>query len=168
MVKKIMQDLAQYREDVLLASAGALLHNLGKVSSVFVQSMLNRGSLCYFFQQVVGLIREVDCPSLDCSGLPKEKGFGGPDDCTLTVLQPDTRHKLAQPLIQLPPPLNDRTYRLGDLLEYLGVGHDWQFLYEADQNGRFGIEQLRGSTSYLTHLMNACHGGVSGSEKDSI
>lgn len=95
-----------------------------------------------------------------------------------------------QTLSPLPFPFNDCEYRLGDFIEFLGQGNRWARLYfrkDANRNEDhhlilnninnpdnpadpanhpYYIELIRGTTSLLTHLMNICHRGASGGEKD--
>jgi len=166
MGKDLLADLDTYREDVLLASAAALLHNLGKCADVFVLDELKMLSGRYFFQQIAGLIRLHDAKAGSPLLVDKIKDFGGPNDKTLDVFRPKTRDILARQIINLPPPWNDRSYRAGDLIEYLGV-KPWDFLYNKEANS-YAIEQLTGFPSYLSNLMNLCHHGASGSEKQDI
>ncbi len=97
---------------------------------------------------------------------------------------------IKQNLPLLPDPFNDCCYRMGDFIEYLGQGSRWARLYfrkDADKQEQhreilagiakaaadpadhiYYIEQIRGTSSLLTHLMNRCHHGASGGEKDAF
>ncbi|HHU76241.1 MAG TPA: hypothetical protein GXZ24_05035, partial [Firmicutes bacterium] len=80
-------------------------------------------------------------------------------------------------------PFNDCEYRWGDFIEYLGQGEDDGRLYfnrdvkkdfhqhlgiikRTGTGNPYNIELIRGSSSLLTHLLNLCHRGASGGEKD--
>lgn len=177
-----VDDILNYRQGVLLACAGALLHNLGKVSSRFIEQQLGTLKGSYFYQHVPGLFLA------DCSGQGIKvrdfldrykfkgktedarkrlsKSLGDNNDKTTSVLQLATKDLLrSTPIFPLPPPFNDRKYRIGDLIEYLSQGEP--FYSRPKGCSRYLVEELLGS-SLFTHLMNRSHHGASGGEKEDI
>ncbi|RDV81262.1 hypothetical protein [Ammonifex thiophilus] len=164
-----VEDVLKYRQAVLLASAGALLHNLGKVSSRFVEMQLGilreRGEK-YYFQNIAGLLLEdATGQASSISFISEAKNFGGSSDVTSLVLAQRTKKALRLPLGGLPKPFDDRlspVYRIGDLIEYLGLNP-----FQLYKGRPCPIQQLFPS-SLLTHLMYRCHHGASGGEKDKI
>lgn len=177
-------DILRYRQGVLLACAGALLHNLGKVSSRFVEMQcgeLSSKGKRYFYQHVVGLFLD-DC-GRDVESFLRpykfknkkqqkqredlSKHLGQSTDVTAQVLQDATKEKLKTPIsFPLPKPFNDRSYRIGDLIEYLSQGEP--FYSKPKGHSEYLIQKLFSPSSLLTHLMNRCHHGASGGEKDAI
>lgn len=143
---KIVED---YREAVLLACAGAYLHNLGKVSKEFNLNTNNQlKDEVFFYQQVAGVLRKmVENDSLFLDRIQKNirKTYGSrknPKDITENVYT--TIHEnLSETCFTLMEPFADRrpSYCLGDLIEFLGQGiceynekndswkHNWARLY---------------------------------------
>lgn len=182
----------EYRQPVLLASSGAFLHNLGKVSSEFNLHQLQVLGLTeneprkikkfYFYQQIIGLLRE-DAVN---SGFPLHKigpaNFGKEHDVSEQVFAQETKSILAGSLGSLMKPFNDQDYRLGDFIEYLGQGSSsWGKIYRTgtqeedtikvlllDPSKKLNIESIRGRSSLLTHVMNRCHDRASGGEKNDF
>jgi len=168
-----------YRQGILLASAGALLHNLGKVSSRFVEMQCDQLCGSYFYQHIPGLFLD-DCYAKGTTAdtfLGKykfkpnrtndEKNLGKSDDVTDKVLHDETKMLLKGTNISsLPNPFDDRTYRIGDLIEYLSQGEP--FYAKTNGGSNYLIEKLFSSSSLLTHLMNRCHHGASGGDKQDI
>ncbi|ACX51947.1 hypothetical protein Adeg_0805 [Ammonifex degensii KC4] len=166
-----VDDVLRYRRGVLLASAGALLHNLGKVSSRFVGTKVEpKWSKGYRYQHICGFFLE-DVDNIGCHGglsdWQKELYY----DLTQRpenkdAISDETRKALACNIGELPVPFHQRLdingrsrpYRVGDLIEYLGQGEG---LYPQDITKIF-------KSSLLTHLMNRCHHGASGGEKQGI
>lgn len=173
-------DILNYRQGMLLACAGALLHNLGKVSSQFIEGQLGILTGNYFYQHVPGLLLS-DCSAwgptvkdfLDhyrfdgTNKTPLARDLGGSNDKTGSALQPATKDLLKNTFV---PPLSrhfdDRQYRVGDLIEYLGQGEP--FYSKPKGCGRYLVEELFSASSLLTHLMNRSHHGASGGEKQDI
>lgn len=151
--------LMPYCDALRLAAVGALLHNLGKISSHFIEKQLGVGQPNYLYQHIVQLIDQ-HCTSLLAAGLW--------DGCThladSNILQHSTKSALSGNTFSFSPPFNDREYAIGDLIEYLGQGEPW---YQKTK-GQFGIEHIFPQGSRLTHLMNRAHRGASGGEKQGI
>lgn len=180
---KGLSKVSPYRQGVLLACAGALLHNLGKVSSEFVKMQLKILEGKYFYQNIAGLVHNIVARKKDASKISfLPKGIGrGDADITPGVFSQPTKDAVLKPIDKLPPPFDDRSYCLGDLIEFLGVGTR---LYQKCKECRkcknnkcascekrkhkYNIQQLLSSSSLLTHLMNRCHHGASGGEKQDI
>jgi len=143
------------------AAAGALLHNLGKIYHKFLNKQVNSADNNYLFQHILGLIR----PYVHKLPDSKKNRFSSDKLDDSAILDNDTLTAL-KTTFNLPTPLNDRNYSIGDLIEYLGVGagEPWYEVVE----GKYGIEHIFPSGSRLTHLMNRAHGGASGGEKVKI
>jgi hypothetical protein len=167
-------DINEYRKGILLACAGALLHNLGKVSSRFVEAKVPpEVKKEYKYQHICGLfVEDVDSqgkvtqlPSVTAG---RKKNFwvdlydrlkNSTDN--KDTLSTETLKALKTEIDSLPSPFDDRsfTYRIGDLIEYLGQGEG---LYPKAFNDIFA------TSSFLTHLMFRAHHGASGGEKAGI
>ena len=182
--------LETHRDALLLVAAGALLHNLGKVTRQFLewqiteeqsepgQSLTTTEKSKYLYQHILHLIET------DIDSMPQEartqlwvdySNLAASED--KDILDATTIALLTNRSIKLPQPLDDRDYSPGDLLEYLGQGgDDWYELQERDkeqndntqQKGKFKIEELFTTGSRLTHLMNRSHRAASGGEKHGI
>lgn len=175
----MIKGVLECRQGILLASAGALLHNLGKVSSQFVGSKVPpKWAKDYKYQHICKLfVEDVDCLGRG-SQLTSNKEWkklydkikSSPDN--RQPIAPGTLNALKTPVAKLPKPFEDRfgssgpgggagpiPYRVGDIIEYLGQGEK---IYPALFRDLFGFSSL------LTHLMNLCHHGASGGEKDDI
>ncbi len=193
----VLKEIEQYKKAVLLACAGAYLHNLGKVSKEFNldhQKLLkeNDQKQYYYYQHIVGLLK-VDAIKAEIN-LNKEysidkksiKHFGSLNDVTENVFK-EIKNILSNTIFnnnKLFSPFDDCEYRWGDFIEYLGQGTDDARLYfnkNAKNNKQhreimektstgypYYIELIRENSSLLTHLMNRCHDGASGGEKDNF
>ena len=152
--------LNRNQQALRLAGVGALLHNLGKISSQFIQNQLMPGCADkYLYQhilQFIGSHRSVLTSDLwdKIDDLPHSD-----------ILNIETKKALANYPFSLDLPFNDRDYAPGDLIEYLGQGEPW---YKDQNGGHYGIETLFPAGSRLTHLMNRAHHGASGGEKEDI
>jgi len=186
--------IKQYRQSILLASVGAYLHNLGKVSQEF-HLQQEQKLICkypklkkqdpdpyYDYQHIIGiLLKDIGEKELDF--VPKN--FTEERNITLKVFSKELQKKLKTEIPKLPAPFNDRIYRLGDFIEYLGQNsYSWGKIYskeginEESENSeksesqseytQFNIESIFNSSSLLTHLMNRCHDGASGGEKNQL
>ncbi len=159
-----LEKLRKHRDALLLASTGALLHNLGKVSSRFLTNSLHQNYLFQHFLGLVGLHTQDPSVRADVS-------FWKIDWNQLSasrVLDALTEHALTNPKIVLDFPFDDRTYVSGDLIEYLGVGEPWYKPQSVGNVSKYGIEFIFPEGSRLTHLMNRAHRGASGGEKQDI
>ncbi|MGB9791803.1 MAG: CRISPR-associated protein Csx11 [Thermacetogeniaceae bacterium] len=171
------KEVLEHRQAVLLASAGALLHNLGKVNSRFVGSKVPpKWAPKYEYQHICGFF-VIDVDNIGCyndltEDKKKKKDQKNLYDVLKTcpenkdILSSQTIGVLSKAIGQLPEPFSERKdknsrdlpYRIGDLLEYLGQG---EHLYPSNIKKIF-------ESSLLTHLMNRCHHGASGGEKQDI
>lgn len=152
-----------------LALAGALLHNLGKVSSRFIEEMTKELNVekKFLFQHVVGL--------LDKDASDQIRGHNGINwngwnklSTSQKDLEVATKIILSTESISFPAPFDDRCYRLGDYIEYLGVQEPW-YKKTDHQFNIFNIEKVFPEKgSLLTHLMSRAHGAASGGEKHCI
>lgn len=152
------------RDALLLAQAGALLHNLGKVTSQFFDNKLNgdKGAAPKFKYQHILRFIEMDyqqlqknIPNLHTALQQKENK---------NVLDSKTVDSLKR-CFELPSPFDDRSYRPGDMIEYLGQGKQDNKLYSKPPQW---ITDIFNNGSRLTHLMNRSHRGASGGEKQDI
>lgn len=158
-----LKKLAEHRENLSLCCVGALLHNLGKVTSQFFDCQINKNngnSANFKFQNILHLIEE------DYKDLKQEMS------ALYDALQkPENKNVLDTKTIQtlkreftLPSPFDDRKYRIGDMIEYLGVADENKKLYSSE----LLINKIFKNGSHLTHLMNKAHRGASGGEKQNI
>ena len=159
------------KQSLRLAAAGALLHNLGKISAKFLDKQINSGSPDYLYQHIVGLIFPyAHCFRSSSSSSPLDdlrNRFSATKLEDSRILDCKTVDSL-QHALRFPSPLDDRPfYVVGDLIEYLGQGSKESLLYRSI-GGRFGIEHIFPNGSRLTHLMNRAHRGASGGEKQNI
>ncbi|NLV20415.1 MAG: hypothetical protein GXY49_00245 [Syntrophomonadaceae bacterium] len=183
-----------YREAVIRASAGAYLHNLGKVSKEFNldhQGLLfnkDKQKQYYFYQHIIGLLKAdtaentIDINQEFFITDNSKKHFASGNDTTEDVFSSETRVALARSINALFKPFNDCKYRWGDFIEYLGQGPDDARLYfnkdaknfrrhdeiigEKGTGHPYYISLIRQPSSLLAHLMSICHRGASGGEKD--
>ncbi|MDF0590976.1 hypothetical protein [Candidatus Methanocrinis natronophilus] len=153
-----LSKLEECRDSMILAATGAMLHNLGKVSSKFIEPKLTKEGTNFLYQHILNLIDPL-CPKLPeklwdkCPNLPQSD-----------ILNAATKQMLSSNSFNLPCPYNDRVYVPGDLIEYLGQREPWY----ADYRGKLGIFYLFENGSLLTHLMNRAHRGASGGEKEDM
>jgi CRISPR-associated Csx11 family protein len=160
--------LDKNKDALRLVQAGALLHNLGKCTSQFFDETINKknGSAPDFrYQHILHLI-EIDYPLLAQNikelydDLQKNENKNVLDSKTVDYLKRS---------FDMPFPFDDRSYRPGDMIEYLGQGDldNNKKLYEKPGN-RHWIGNIFKNGSRLTHLMNRAHRGASGGEKQDI
>ncbi|PXF59761.1 MAG: hypothetical protein C4B59_10685 [Candidatus Methanogaster sp.] len=161
------KELTKFRDVLLLSQTGSLLHNLGKATRRFFEWQINRdmGSAPRFkYQHILHLIGTDyfdftnDLPNL-CIDLQETENQN--------ILDSKTVNALTKRSFSLPGPFDDRSYRPGDMIEYLGQGklEDDKSLYGS--SGRY-IIRIFPNGSRLTHLMNRAHRGASGGEKQDI
>ncbi len=190
---KFLKEIEDYKKAILMASAGAYLHNLGKVSKAFQKEMADGGNVVFSYQHFISLLLDDlnNRGSDDSYRNLTQNGFErrvNRDRQNEPVFNEESQQVLRQKLLPLPKPFDDCEYRIGDFIEYLGLGNRWARLYfrkDANRNEDhclilnnikdnsadpadhpYYIELIRGTTSLLTHLMNRCHHGASGGEKD--
>ena len=158
-----LEQWRRYKQYVSRALAGALLHNFGKLSSLFLAKMIDGEDNGYRFHYILGLVEE------DTRNPP------GPLDQKITKIIKDLdrsailKHTdcgkvLRQACIHLPPPLDDRVYRPGDMIEYLGSPKRPVPWY--DDSAPLILNLF--DSSRLTHLIHLAHGAASGGEKEKI
>lgn len=154
---KDLKELEANKKSLQLALVGALLHNLGKIASQFFENKIKgkEGSEeNYEYQHILHLIEK------DWKAIPVN---------FKTALNKSENHifdKKIESLKQefnLSFPFNDRTYRPGDMIEYLGQGAISGRKLYGDL-----ITEIFSNGSRLTHLMNRAHHGASGGEKDKF
>ena len=97
---------------------GRYLHNLGKISSKFIDKEVKKANNGYLYQHILQLISQFKNDNIS---------FWTKFDQvpTSNILDPQTVDCLTNNQINLGPPYNDRTYTPGDLIEYLGQGEPW-------------------------------------------
>lgn len=171
--------LAQKRNDILKAELGALLHNLGKLSQAFLcyqrfeacqkgNHPINPADQIYEnfnFQAIAGLVAEfITSPGTaltpqDWARL--ESSAADWLEATTNALLPNNTRQLLQTRdIELPPPLDDRKYAVGDFIEF--QAYKW---YEPKASG-LRIEVIFPSGSKATELLEISHDAASGIEKE--
>ena len=133
-----LEKMDKNRNALLLAAAGALLHNLGKICPQFIQCMMKIGCADYLYQRIL------------------EKN----------ILHEGTKQALSNQKMNLSAPFNDREYAPSDFIRYLGQGNKEPW-YRVE-NGKYEIEDEFPGGSRLTHLINRAHRGASGGEKTDI
>jgi CRISPR-associated Csx11 family protein len=149
------------KQALRFTAVGALLHNLGKIHSKFLDKYVNKSSNNYLFQHILGLIID----HADRSKVP-ENWQAKYDVVSESKILTNRTSAALKNALNIPTPFNDRDYTIGDLIEYLGVGagEPWYDVVE----GIYGIKHIFPDGSRLTHLMNRAHGGASGGEKAHI
>ena len=155
-----LEKLTDHRDAISYAAIGALLHNLGKISSKFLKKQIDNEEPDYLYQHILGLV------GLDIDSVPQpqsswQNDYSSEKLAASKILRSDIVRVLSK-TFHLPFPIDDRTYRIGDLIEYLGQGEQWYDETTID------IEHLFSDGSRLTHLMNRAHRGASGGEKEDI
>lgn len=141
-----------------MAQAGALLHNLGKVTSQFLNKMASSDLDQNFrYQHILHLIIE-DYPDLRTNFRELYDDLQKEDENEI-LLDAETITALKR-YFTLLYPFDDRSYRPGDMIEYLGQRNE---LYK-----QLWIKEIFKNGSLLTHLMNRAHHGASGGEKQDI
>ncbi|WNY26325.1 hypothetical protein [Methanolapillus ohkumae] len=174
----------EYKNSIYLACAGAYLHNLGKITPEFIKYQKNTlGDEKYCFQLISGILSNIKDPSK--IKVIEEIFKTVPSN---HVFLEGTKKWLINNKIELMSPLDDRTYCMGDILEFLGVHDkcncdklynnagreeirnfkDTDLLKIAKKDKILKLNLILDSTSLLTHLMKLCHHGASGGEKQSI
>jgi len=156
-----MSQLDRLTEQALrMAAVGALLHNLGKIHTKFLDKYVNNVSNDYLYQHILGLV----APYVSQLPIDWQKEYAASRLAASNILDGKTVAALRS-VSSLPSPLDDRAnYAVGDLIEYLGVQEEW---YD-NKTGKYGIEHVFPGGSRLTHLMNRAHRGASGGEKEDI
>ena len=149
------------KQALRFAAVGALLHNLGKINSRFLDKQVNNASNSYLFQHILGLIID----HADRSQVP-DNWRTKYDVVGESKILTDLTSEVLKNAFKLPTPFNDRDYTIGDLIEYLGVGEGEPWYRIVD--GSYVIERIFPGGSVLTHLMNRAHSGASGGEKVNI
>ncbi len=118
------------RNALLLAQAGALLHNLGKVTRQFFEKEIYGLSPEFRYQHILHLIED-DFPGLENNILELYNALQQEEN--KNVLDAKTIDSLKKKF-NLPSPFDDRVYRPGDMIEYLGQGKiDKKYLFSWDE-----------------------------------
>jgi hypothetical protein len=158
--------LRSNREGILKAELGAFLHNIGKFGREFVESKLPGGP-AFGYEYVAGVLNEI----LQSRGkaLPpsaqqsiKQRLDSGNRTLADAFLPADGifAQRLRSTSITLPHPFDDRTYRVGDLIEFQNP------VWYRHNSRR--IQEVFGTTSRLTELLEAAHHYAQGAEKGDV
>ncbi len=115
-MSKDLKILEDNKKSLQMAQVGALLHNLGKIASQFFINMIDKNNVSaknYKYQHILHLIEE------DWKAIP--------EDFKNVLKEPenhifDKRIESLKQEFNLLFPFNDRPYRPGDMIEYLGQG----------------------------------------------
>ncbi|MGH8072174.1 MAG: hypothetical protein ACRERE_44470, partial [Candidatus Entotheonellia bacterium] len=155
--------LIDAQQSILLAEAGALLHNLGKVSRQFFEWQSKTGSPKYRYQHILQFVAS-DYPNLSQDFPELAEALQEPEN--QGILKPEIIHLLKATFF-LPPPFEDHPYRIGELIEYLGQGQNQigNQLYK-EANSSYWIERIFPGGARLLHLLNRAHDATSGSDKE--
>jgi hypothetical protein len=113
-----LKKLEDFRDALLLAQVGALLHNMGKITPQFLNKMIHKKDEQFRYQHILHLIEE-DYRDLQIN-IPKLYDDLNKDE-NQNVLDTKTVNALKR-RFTLPHPFDDRRYRPGDFIEYLGQG----------------------------------------------
>jgi hypothetical protein len=167
---------AQVQRTILLAELGALFHNVGKMSSLFlhVQREKDKPSKAiteddFDYEQITGVLSRhlSDRGRVNDRSLPdaiKERVPRDVAEYTMRVLPDSIRDLMWNITLQLPENLRDRIYHLGDFTAFQSSS-----LYkESRQCPRGAISELFHEGSMATHLLERCHDAVSRAEKDPL
>jgi hypothetical protein len=164
---KILQDA---RPNLLLAEIGALLHNLGKLSSHFVDvkgvnSEGKQPPYDYDYQMIVGIIGDYIGLDGALSGHFDEKYKRATDSShhpkTTGLLNAGIKEWLKKTSIALPPPLNDRVYALADFIEFQDMAWFWR------EKGEPRGKQIFPNGLRAVALLERSHDAASGGEKEA-
>jgi hypothetical protein len=161
--------LRKNRRDLLLAEAGAWLHNIGKLTPEFLEKFTgsNKGAFEHFKHDfVLGLTSEFALRILnfdqdDTKPLKKWRDAAARHrEKFESVLSGSDLHAFCMTsLNRLPEPFSDRIYRVGDLVEF--QRSDWY------KNNLLG-SLVGAESSHLTHLLQISHHSASGAEKGRV
>ncbi|PMP83698.1 MAG: hypothetical protein C0183_07710, partial [Roseiflexus castenholzii] len=160
-----LQVLQDNRDALLLAEVAAMLHNIGKMSEEFLRYQAGEsGWENYDYQAIVGLVsllmpstltkqeRERLQSAIQANSEPKTSG----------LLTKGQKAWLQNRQLDLPKPLNDHTYAIGDWIEFQDFG--W---YKPTKGGSPPrITLIFPSGSRATELLEASHNAASGVEKE--
>jgi len=162
-----LEKLAEFRQQLLLAEVGALLHNLGKLGQAFVfkeadDEERHNEFESYALRDIVGVVADYlpQASGRDVSlNATAEEATKKPTEDFLTSDQKDWLKSIH---FKLPPPCDDREYCLGDFIDFLKS--NW---YDRDKTtGKAKIDKLFAQGSLATELLEASHGSASGGEKE--
>jgi hypothetical protein len=173
--------LKEKRNNFLRAEVGVLLHNLGKLSRAFLAH--ERCLACkqlglslaasdkeyedFDYDSIAGLVAEyITNPDTKLTKAERERLEPNAavwlEPATNNLLPENFRHLLQQKSIHLPAPLDDRTYAIGDFIEF--QDKKW---YEPKQSGPRILVIFPGG-SKATELVEISHHAASGVEKEGI
>jgi hypothetical protein len=171
--------LARERENILLAELGAFFHNLGKLSLAFHAYQRCRAGKelalsrtaddlqfeAFNYQAIAGLVAEhITAPWVTLTTQDWQRLESSAEDwlekATNRLLPESFRQRLQQRNIQLPPPLNDRNYAIGDFIEF--QAYKW---YSPQASGQ-RIRVIFPGGSKATELVDIAHDAASGTEKE--
>ena len=168
-------ELAQHRDDLLLAEIGAWLHNFGKYSEAFLYSQFAdagntaySGYASYKYQHIVGVVADIyTAPSSGLSQAAEQRlrDMLGTWDVDKTVgFLLDHHHDfvrwLRETAIRLPSPLGDREYAVGEIIEF----QDYKWYRGTSPL----IHELYPAGSRATELLEYSHNAGSGVEKEGV
>jgi hypothetical protein len=158
---------------LLLAEVAACLHNIGKLSEEFILYQAGLASYSSFrYQYIVGIIADWWASnqtglSVDSRNALQSAGPAGSEAQTQSLLTFAQKDWLRNTIINLPSPLNDRAYTLGDFIEL--QASNWYETHHRSGNplpyGR-RVDIVFPSGSIATSLLEESHHAASGVEKE--
>jgi len=162
-----LENLAEFRQQLLLAEVGALLHNLGKLGQAFVFKEADEEERhdefnSYALRDIVGVVADYlsQAPVRDDS--LKGTAAEATKEPTKSFLTQDQKDWLKSIRFKLPRPCDDREYCLGDFIDL--QKKNW---YDRDKTtGKAKIDKLFAQGSLATELLEASHHSASGGEKE--
>ena len=165
---KSLQALADNRQSLLLAEVGALIHNIGKLGEEFLRYQAGEsGYEKYDYQAIVGIVADL----VSNLTLTKQQGErlqsainANQEPKTSGLLSAEQKGWLRERTLNLPNPLDDHSYALGDFIEFQDFG--W---YKTTRGGSPPrITLLFSSGSRATELLEASHNAAPAVEKEGV
>lgn len=169
-----LEILHTHSADLLLAEVAALLHNIGKFSKEFIfYQLYSAGNSTYRdyetfkYQHVIGIVADIYTDpntTLDPATIRRLQDMVGTWDIDKTLQYLDQYPQLLQWLrnsnFNLPAPLDDREYALGELIEF--QAYKW---YRSPDPL---ISRIYPAGSKVTELLEASHNVASGIDKEYV
>ncbi|WP_419662245.1 putative CRISPR-associated protein [Desulfosarcina variabilis str. Montpellier] len=173
-----LQVLTNNRDALLIAEAGAFIHNIGKMGSIFLEYQRDENQN-YAYQAIVGLFagwaeKHQDELTKDERNVFKDYIDKSHKPVTYQFLDDTTKALFKERLLHLPLPFNKRPYAIGEFIEFQNYGR-WYNPFNKKGNlksqgsgkqilARHDPEQYPDLSA--SELLEAVHHVASGEEKE--